>query len=206
MLTPERPNYFRPDFRMLWGLLEMILDFPTWMRNTAMVELGTYTGDSTQIFSLFFSPVIAVDPSVCIFPPLKTIDQVEDTLRNNLDWRGVQRVKAYSHDFLTSDLYKSIRPPFITCGYVDANHSYPTAKSDIIELWPLICEDGFMCGHDYGLTDPEAIKANQAGVKQAVDELFGEPDKLYRDTSWVVQKTSARIKAWDEGYAKNVGK
>ena len=71
--------------------------------------------------------------------------------------------------------------------YIDGNYAYDFVKRDIQLYWPLIEEGGFLCGHDYGLTIPQ-----QDGVKPAVAECFGEPDKIYIDTSWVIKKTAER--------------
>ena len=194
MLITKRNNYFRPSFDSLYGLLEMILDFPTCMRGTPMIELGSYAGDSTQLFYLFFSPVISIDPHSWFMPPHKSVDEVKEQFNNNTVWRGIQYLNHTSHDVFEKPELEKLLPRRVCCVYIDADHCYGSVKRDILNSYPYICDDGFICGHDYGLTCPEAVAAKQDGVKQAVDEIFGEPDKLYRDTSWVVQKKPGRIK------------
>ena len=192
MLITKRVNYFRPDHRNLWGLCSMILDFPKWMKGTPMIELGSYSGDSTQIFWLFFDPVIAVDPHEWFVAPLHNKEEVSELFKNNTEWRGIQYLKCRSDNAFNDPFYRIRLPSWVSCVYIDASHDYDSVVKDIHNAWPLICEGGVICGHDYGITNIEAVEAKQDGVKQAVDEIFGEPDRLYEDTSWVVQKKEGR--------------
>jgi hypothetical protein len=170
----------------------MILDFPKWMKGTPMIELGSYSGDSTQLFWLFFDPVIAVEPHCWFTSPHKSNEEVGALFRQNTEWRGIQHLKCYSNQAFEDPTYRIRLPGWVSCVYIDANHSYECARRDILNAWPSICDGGYICGHDYGLTSPEAIASKQDGVKQAVDEVFGEPDRLYEDTSWCVQKKEGR--------------
>lgn len=49
--------------------------------------------------------------------------------------------------------------------FIDANHAYDHVKADIKAWLPKIASTGMIAGHDY--TEPSC------GVKQAVDEIFG---------------------------------
>ena len=195
MITKKR-NVFRPTFDMLSGLVDMICDFPAWMRNTPMIELGSYIGDSTKVFSLFFSPVYSIDPMIfnTIMGVHKSDAEVIRDFKINTDGKNVIHLKCLSDDAFEKPEWHNLLPKEnIACVYIDANHCREFARRDIIHYWPMICENGFLCGHDYGIDTPEARKANQCGVKPAVDEIFGEPDRLYVDTSWVVQKKLGRM-------------
>ncbi len=48
--------------------------------------------------------------------------------------------------------------------FIDGDHSYSGAASDIAAWWPRLSAHGLMCGHDYG-------NPNFPGVKRAVDEF-----------------------------------
>jgi hypothetical protein len=50
--------------------------------------------------------------------------------------------------------------------FIDANHRYDEVRQDIDEWLLKIKPGGLLCGHDYG--------GRQQGVKQAVDEAFGD--------------------------------
>ena len=194
MLITKRANHFRPTYDSLWGLCSMILDFPKWMRNTPMIEIGSYTGDSTQIFWMYFDPVIAIDPHTWHMAPMNSDEEVGELFKINTAWRDIQHLKITSAEAFENPIHRIRLPPWVSCVYIDADHSYEACKRDILNAWPLICDGGYICGHDYGLNDATAILSKQDGVKQAVDEIFGEPDRLYEDSSWCVQKKEGRKK------------
>ena len=52
---------------------------------------------------------------------------------------------------------------------------------------PKIIDGGFIAGHDYGNA---AVTCE--GVKPAVDELFGKPDVVFVDYSWLVKKVAGK--------------
>ena len=59
--------------------------------------------------------------------------------------------------------------------FIDANHTYKKMKEDALAWRPKLKEGGVIAGHDY--TEPSC------GVKQAVDEVFGDRVLLY-ETIW----------------------
>jgi hypothetical protein len=61
--------------------------------------------------------------------------------------------------------------------YIDGAHDYENVKLDI-ELWKDKAKY-FICGHDYCDKFP--------GVVKAVNEILGEPDKIFKDTSWLIE-------------------
>jgi hypothetical protein len=71
--------------------------------------------------------------------------------------------------------------------YIDGIHTYEGVKEDILHWKPqLNTVKSVICGHDY-YTDEEFLKIHThiSGVKQAIDELLGKPDKTYSDGSWI---------------------
>jgi hypothetical protein len=65
-------------------------------------------------------------------------------------------------------------------GYVDAMHDYDNAKADMLALLPKIRKGGVIGGHDY-------CQELWPGVVRAVNEIFGGPDMVFQDTSWMVR-------------------
>jgi hypothetical protein len=64
--------------------------------------------------------------------------------------------------------------------YIDGMHQYEQVKKDILNYRALVKKGGFVAGHDY---------ANSwLSVKKAVDEVYGAPDVVFNDTSWLVRK------------------
>ena len=64
--------------------------------------------------------------------------------------------------------------------FIDADHHYDAVLSDIKAWWPLVRKNGFLTGHDYG--------SRRIGVKQAVDEYFGEEKILTIGSIWIKEK------------------
>jgi hypothetical protein len=60
--------------------------------------------------------------------------------------------------------------------YIDANHSYPEFKKDLISWLPKIKNRGWVSFHDFN-------SKHHPGVKKAVLEILGEPDMIFKDSS-----------------------
>jgi hypothetical protein len=178
-----KPHDYRSNYKHLRGLIDMILDFPQSMKHSTMVEIGAGTGDSTEIFSMFFDKVISIDPMLNTTDGVNSQETCRAIFGEKIKGKHVLTIFDYSHTAVHQ--LKYVDP--IKMVYIDGNHAYDFVKRDIQLYWPLIEAGGFLCGHDYGVTLPQ-----QDGVKPAVTECFGEPDKLYIDTSWVIQKTAER--------------
>ena len=132
------------------------------------------------------------DPHTWFMAPMKSNEEVAEQFRNNTEWRGVQYLKMTSNEAFENPINRIRIPERVSCVYIDADHSYPACHRDILNAWDCLYDGGMICGHDYGLNTPGAVASKQDGVKQSVDEIFGEPDRLYEDTSWVVQKKEGR--------------
>lgn len=84
------------------------------------------------------------------------------------------------------------RPDFV---FIDGGHEYAEVKRDIEHWLPLVKPGGILSGHDY--TD-----LSHPGVKQAVDEIFGDKKKAGNGSIWYVEipaaATSEPVKADEE--------
>jgi predicted O-methyltransferase YrrM len=143
-----------------------------------MIEIGSFIGESTIIFAEHFKEVIAIDPFLANYhaedPTSKfNFDEVYDEyIRRTSPFPNIKTLRLTSDDAvkeLNSDTYDFI--------YIDGIHSYEQVKIDIDNYLPLVKPSGVIGGHDYGPHWP--------GVNKAVDEKFGKPDKIYKDTSWI---------------------
>ena len=65
--------------------------------------------------------------------------------------------------------------------FIDANHAYASVKATILAWKDKLRPGGILAGHNYGRT-------RLPGVKQAVDELFGEDCILGQDEVWIQKK------------------
>jgi hypothetical protein len=61
--------------------------------------------------------------------------------------------------------------------YIDGLHKYEQVKKDILNYIQLINNGGFISGHDY--------HDNWMEVKKAINDTIKNPDKTFKDTSWI---------------------
>jgi predicted O-methyltransferase YrrM len=143
-----------------------------------MVEIGSFIGESTIIFAEHFNQVIAIDPFQADYhkedPTSKfNFDEVYDEyMRRTSPFPNIKTLRLTSDSAL--DVLKDELFDFI---YIDGIHTYEQVKIDIDNYLPLLKQGGIIGGHDYGPHWP--------GVNKAVDEKFGKPDKVFKDTSWI---------------------
>lgn len=144
-----------------------------------MIEVGSYMGESTFLFacSNLFSHIDIIEPH-------SGDEEFNDIL--GYDWDFVKQEfetntrffdniihhKDYSYNVVDdfSNDYDFI--------YVDGNHDYDSVKRDLELYLPKVKNGGFIGGHDYSEFEwPEVVRA--------VNEVIGEPDHKYWDSSWI---------------------
>lgn len=165
------------QLRLMCNELKKVLgDTPT------IVELGSYMGESSLIFAQEFPKgrIICVDSWEGGFDELDSCSNVNyNEVEEQFDLRmalvnNIKKIKGLSTSVgINCDMV-----------YIDACHKYECVKNDIIHWSPFVRK--IISGHDY---HQSADFINQhphiAGVKIAVDEVLGVPNKNYADGSWV---------------------
>lgn len=178
-----------------------------------MAELGVWAGESTAIFIALLAPstLIAVD----------AWRSMSGKHRKNNDWRDYesaelafrQRMRMIRERHLEGighDAPLSIYPPMwelevckadtvdaaaryadhtLDLVYIDAAHDYKSVRADILAWLPKLKRGGIMAGHDY---DFSTAQSRGYGVIRAVHEVFCCPDRVFRDTSWLVRPSRKR--------------
>jgi predicted O-methyltransferase YrrM len=163
------------------GLLDLIKELGDNSDKT-MIEIGSFVGESTVLFAQSFKEVIAIDPFLADYDPqdptsyLFEFKNVYETyLDRTNDHQNIQTIVSTSNDAL--DQLKGLKFDFI---YIDGLHTYDGVKTDIQNYLPLVKEGGVIGGHDYTNQIPHLV-----GVYEAVNEMFGQPDKVFGDNSWI---------------------
>lgn len=146
-----------------------------------MVEIGSYVGDSTEIFVQHFKHVTCIDPWQNGYDD-------NDGASYNHDMRMIEHqfnMKMKKYQNITKikskslDVVDQFENHSLDMVYIDGLHTYDGVKADI-EAWDLkVKPGGYLCGHDYG-------SRHFPGVKIAVDE-FRKPDATFKDSSWLIR-------------------
>lgn len=162
------------------GLVNLVNVLP--VNGIRMVEVGSYAGESAEIFanSGKIVEIWCIDPwtpgydqndsaSSSDFAEVEAaFDKVAERHKDK-----IHKFKGTLKDFQSK--FQDYVPDFV---YIDANHTYDGCKSDIETAlrW-----NGrglkFLGGHDYSSCWP--------GVMKAVDEVFEKPTAVSVDSSWV---------------------
>lgn len=166
MILPAR----RATKRKVRGLQDLIRH--TNLHAAVIVEVGSHIGESAAVFAASgrFTRITCVDPWRT-YPAAETVfDQVAKA------HPSIRKLKAASV-FAASQFEAGS----LDMVYIDADHSLPAVREDILAWLPAVRAGGWLCGHDYAWQWP--------GVLQAVYEIVGPPERVFRDTSWAVKVT-----------------
>ena len=164
------------------GLYELVsyLNYYFDTSTATMVELGSYSGQSTSIFSNYFKKVIAIDPWKNYEAlPKYDMEQVERTFDKFVGSRkNVEKRKGYSVE--VSETFEDNSLDFV---YIDARHEEEYVLEDI-EVWlPKLKKHGFIGGHDFYL-----YPVTEPWVGKAVLSKYDKDDVLlFTDGSWLVK-------------------
>jgi predicted O-methyltransferase YrrM len=144
-----------------------------------MIEIGSYAGESTQMFANEFKSVIAIDPFINDYDPnditckYMELEKVYDTFKEVVD-----RNSNIEHIRMTSDdAVESLTGTSVDFIYIDGLHTYEQIKKDIKNYLPLLKPNCLIAGHDY--------HRNWDGVVRGINEILGVPDATFSDTSWI---------------------
>lgn len=178
-------NTMRP-MNLAWHLRTMCKDIKDRLyelsKNPTIVEIGSYEGESTEIFAqeFPFATIYAIDPWINGYDdndPTSKVNMIN--VENQFDMRtkyykNIIKIKDFSLNVNTVDEIDMV--------YIDGSHKYEDVKADILYWKSKMKVGGIISGHDYYLTNtPKHVE----GVKQAIIELLITIDKSYEDGSWL---------------------
>lgn len=150
-----------------------------------LVEIGSYMGESAAIFAEEFpnTNIICVDPWLGNFDDrdscsLDNYSEVEQQFdMRAARYPNITKFKGFSTDVeINCDIV-----------YIDGCHKYECVKEDILH-WSSLAKKA-ISGHDYYMDEEMyRIHPHIAGVKEAVNEFLGIPQKTFFDGSWIIIK------------------
>lgn len=156
-------------------------------RKIVMVEIGSYQGESMEIFVQSG----CVDTIVCIDPWKNGYDESDIASSSDMakaeaafDSRAEQtrhvanvvKHKGTIDTFIQSQSFAMLEGT-IDLVYIDACHSYDACKHDIETCKNFIKPKVAFSGHDY--------VGQWSGVIEAIDETLGKPDQVFSEYSWI---------------------
>jgi hypothetical protein len=157
--------------------LQGLRDLCKYIKNTkemSIIEIGSFSGESSEIFAQNFKEVWCVDPwgIKTADPVLKPFIKDAEIQFNKLckKYPNIKKVKEYS-----IKLSEIINRTFDVI-YIDGLHDYKNVFADIKAWKPYIKKH--IAGHDYR-------KNKFPGVIKAVNQALGKPDKVFCDFSWI---------------------
>lgn len=163
------------------GLLDLIKELGD-NSNKTMIEIGSFVGESTVLFAQSFKEVIAIDPFLEGYDdldPTSYLFEFKNVYQTYLDrtgdYKNIKTIVSTSNDAVSK--LEGSKYDFV---YIDGLHTYEGVKTDITNYLPLVKEGGVIGGHDYTNQIEHLV-----GVYEAVNEMFGKPDKVFQDNSWI---------------------
>ena len=171
----------RAAYNQLRGLIDLCLHIP---RESILVEIGSYDGDSTEIWCRGCKEVHAVDPWQWR-PDYHPVPFIEaEVVYQQFKDKTARFNNLVIHRATSREAVKAFELESIDVVYIDGFHGYEACLEDI-RLWtPIVKVGGLITGHDY-------LNPDTPGVTKAVQEVFGEPEMYFVDWSWLVTKKAA---------------
>ena len=177
-MTPRMGHVGLDDGNSVKGLYEMIQKY--FKSDFEMVEVGSFMGVSTLLFSLFVKKIYSVDCYDYVVPAsgrIPTHDQLfidaeRIFLERTSNIENIIKIKKPSIDAsLDFEDYS------LDAVYIDAEHDYHSVSTDVFAWKKKVKPGGILCGHDFNLPHIHTILK-----EQKVDNELS----TYSDTSWSV--------------------
>ena len=184
--TPKRWN-FDINHQFI-GFIELLTELSESLNGSKMIEIGSYMGESTMLFAStkLFDKIYSIEPH----SGFEEFNQVtnftwEDVKKeyklNTRFFNNIEHIKNFSYNVV--DMFDDDSIDFI---YIDGRHDYESVKLDLELYLPKLKNGGIIGGHDYN-------KNNWPEVCRAVNEVIGEPHKIFKDSSWIYKSKHSII-------------
>lgn len=163
------------------GLRDFI-DYLPANKDLEMIEIGSFLGESTVHFgkSNKIKRIWTIDPFE------RGYDDNDNASSANLEAIKIkffENILPFGKKIIhinakSENLLHYFFPNTLDLIYIDGNHRYEYVKQDILLSIKLLKPEGLIAGHDYN-------SSRHPGIKKAVNEILGKPDKTFLDKSWI---------------------
>lgn len=139
-----------------------------------ILEIGSWAGSSAEVFAKRFGHVICIDPFEITKGTISERQNIKEAEKEFdkivVKYNNVEKIRARAEMVINI-----FRDRSIDIIYIDGEHTYEAVIRDI-QMSLLKCKY-YIAGHDYWKKFPDVIIA--------VNKLFGKPDKVFPDSSWI---------------------
>ena len=180
----------RDKLHYINGLINLIdIVYAKTLTQLTMIEVGSYQGESMEIFvnTGKVKTIACIDPwksgydkkDRSSYTDMSIVENKFNERKSALDSIAkIIKHKGTLDTFIVSDDYKQFtNENSIDLVYIDACHRYKSCLHDITICKNIIKPKIAISGHDYTKRKP--------GVVSAVNKIFGRPDCIFSDKSWI---------------------
>lgn len=163
-------------------------------RPLLMYEIGTFAGESAEIFARYFDEVHCVDP----FAGNLTGDAARFSwaeIEASFDERARTGGNIFKHKGLSMEVAGKVSTHSLDFVYIDGDHSYEAVNLDIAVWYSKVKPNGWIGGHDFSYLTPgvpKAVRKHFPGYEIQTSGLFRSSSlraiKIFPDASWLVKK------------------
>jgi len=147
--------------------------------NLMVIEVGSFAGVSTELFAMTCKMIHAVDGWDLAISQ-NGYDGIPEEWLRKAEIECREKLSHYPNVIITKEISANAHTSFengvYDLVYIDADHKEQAVIDDITWWMPKVRQGGFIAGHDY---------SNIYTVRNAVDSIFGKPDKIFGDCSWL---------------------
>lgn len=133
-------------------------------KETKVLELGSFNGVSSELFSKYSNHVTSVD--IELYPEMEKVIKkcgINFTQTDSLSF--LDGINIGDFDFI----------------YLDTTHQFDQTTKEIKLIYDKLIDNQIISGHDY----------NSSGVYNSINNLFLYPDiEIYLDSSWSIVKNN----------------
>lgn len=176
--TPRMGHGAVENSNSVVGLHQMIKDH--FNPDFEMVEVGSFEGTSTLLFSMFVERVYAVDCFDYKIPPegrIKAMDKLFIKAEKTFDRRTAKSSNIIKVRKTSLEASEDWLNNTLDTVYIDAEHDEESVRADIRAWKPKVKKGGYLSGHDWWLSH----------IQKVVQEELGEGAVIYvySDSSWI---------------------
>jgi len=173
LINTKRLEFKSKQSNTTRGLYDLINKYIT--NESVVVELGSFSGVSSELFALHCKTLYCIDPWLPYW-------EINDSEKMNyaeakFDCMMKQYNNIVKYKLKSTESISKFENNSVDLIYIDSDHSAENVQKEIVSWLPKIKNNGYVAGHDINL--PTVFNV----VTKYFDPTYLE---LFNDTSWIV--------------------